>query len=65
MKATVDEDICLGCGVCAIVCPEVFVMGDNGKAQVKATPTPPEAESTCRDAADQCPVTAITIEDAS
>jgi ferredoxin len=64
MKATVDKDLCLGCGVCVDVCPEVFEMDDNDKAQAKVNPVPPTAESTCREAADQCPVEAIKIENA-
>lgn len=63
MKATVDKDLCMGCGICTEVCPEVFEMGDDDKAQAKATPVPPEVESSCRDAADQCPVTAIKIDE--
>jgi len=63
MKATVDKDLCLGCGVCVEVCPEVFEMSDD-KAQAKVNPVPPEAESGCCAAADQCPVEAIKIEDA-
>jgi ferredoxin len=63
MKATVDKDRCIGCGICVEVCPEVFEMGDDDKAKVKATPVPPEAEGSCRDAADQCPDSAITIEE--
>jgi ferredoxin len=64
MKATVDKDLCMGCGVCVDVCPEVFEMGDDGKAQTKVDSVPTEAKNSCRDAADQCPVSAITIEDA-
>jgi ferredoxin len=63
MKATVDQDLCLGCGVCAVACPEVFEMDNNDKAQVKVCPIPSEAEAGCRDASDQCPVSAIIIED--
>ena len=63
MKAIVDEDLCLGCGICVDVCPEVFEMGEGDKAKVKVSPVPPEKESSCRDAAEQCPESAIKIED--
>ncbi len=63
MKATVDEELCLGCGVCVDVCPEVFEMNERDKAQAKVDPVPPESEATCRQAAEQCPVEAIKVED--
>ena len=57
-----DKDLCIGCGICVEVCPEVFEMDDDDKAQVKMNPIPPEAEGSCRKAVDQCPVTAIKID---
>jgi ferredoxin len=62
MKAIVDKNLCLGCGICVEVCPEVFEMGDDNKAAVKVDPVPPEVEGSCRDAAEQCPESAIKIE---
>jgi ferredoxin len=61
MKATVDES-CTACGLCVETCPEVFEMGDD-IAQVKVAEVPEAAQDSCREAADNCPVEAITIEE--
>ena len=62
MKAVVDPDTCTGCELCVDTCPEVFEMADD-VAVAKVDPVPPEAEETCQEAADGCPVEAITIEE--
>lgn len=62
MKAILDEETCIGCGVCCKLCPEVFELAGD-KAQVKGTIVPPKATESCNDAVDQCPVTAISIQD--
>jgi len=61
MKAFIDEDTCIGCGLCPDLCPEVFKMQDD-KAVVFTTPVPDNLQEKCRDAADQCPVSAILLE---
>jgi ferredoxin len=63
MKASVDKSLCLGCGICVDVCPEVFEMGDDNLAVAKVAEVPVEAEDRCREAAEQCPETAIQIEE--
>lgn len=62
MKAIVDEDKCSGCGMCEDTCPEVFELVDD-VAKVKVDPVPAENEDTCREAADDCPEEAISIEE--
>ena len=55
--AKVDQDLCVGCGLCEQVCPDVFEMTDEGKATVKAGAD--EGAACVQDAIDQCPVEAI------
>ena len=60
MKAKVDADICIGCGLCECNCPEVFKM-DGDKAVIIGSVVPKGAEETCKKATEECPVTAIII----
>jgi ferredoxin len=61
MKAIVDHDTCIACGLCEETCPEVFKVNDT--AEVKADPVPSDLEDSCREAAESCPVDAIAIEE--
>lgn len=61
MKASVDEETCIGCELCADTCPRVFRMiGD--KAAVMVEPVPTDQEECATTAADGCPVEAISLE---
>jgi ferredoxin len=60
MRATVDKDLCAGCGICTDICPAVFEM-DGDKAVATVDKVPAEAEDACRDAAQQCPTEAIKV----
>jgi len=62
MRVTVDEETCIGCGLCAETCPEVFEMNDD-KVRVKVDEVPEDTVETCREAAENCPVEAIQIEE--
>jgi ferredoxin len=61
MKAVVDRETCMGCGLCAETCPEIFEMDDENKARVLTETVPPEHEASCSEAANGCPVAAITV----
>jgi ferredoxin len=61
MKASVNED-CIGCGLCEGTCPDVFEIGDEGVATVIVDEVPEDAEDSAQEAADGCPVSAITVE---
>lgn len=61
MKAIVDRELCIGCGLCVQVCPEVFEMDDGGRAAVKMEMVLPDIQESCSEAAMECPVIAISI----
>ena len=61
MKVTVDQDTCIGCGLCPETCPEVFEMKED-KAIAKVVEVPESECGCCRQAADECPVEAIVVE---
>ena len=56
----VDQSKCIGCGLCASICPEVFEMGNSGKATVKNAGAAKNNEK-AKEAADSCPVQAISL----
>lgn len=62
MKASVNRDTCIGCGLCAAACPEVFEM-QGAVAAVIADPVPEEVEASCQEASNDCPVSAISIQE--
>jgi len=62
MKARVNADVCTGCGLCADTCPAIFEI-DNAVAKVLVEDVPKDAIATCREAAANCPVEAINIEE--
>ena len=61
MKAKVDNDTCTGCELCVDTCPAVFQMSDD-VAKVVVDEIPEEEADSAQEAADSCPVEAITIE---
>ena len=62
MKVTLDVDACVGCELCANTCSEVFEMVDD-KAKLLVQEVPPEAQESCKEATENCPVEAIVLEE--
>jgi len=62
MQANIDRDGCIACGICPETCPDVFRMADDGKAEVYAKVSP-DNEDAAEEAADNCPVSVISVED--
>jgi ferredoxin len=53
----VDREKCIGCGLCANLCPEVFRLNAQNKSEAikdKAIPC-------AKEAAENCPVGAISV----
>ncbi len=62
MKAIVDPDLCVACGLCVGSCPDVFEFNGEGKAEAVKDPEGDE-EACAVEARDNCPVSAISIEE--
>jgi len=62
MRAVVDADVCIGCTLCVQTCPEVYHM-EADKAVAISGDVGQNVQETCRKAADECPVEAITIQE--
>ncbi|HAH31498.1 MAG TPA: ferredoxin [Elusimicrobia bacterium] len=60
MKAIIDENTCIGCGLCPSDCPEVFEM--KGEKAISKGDVPAGKEESAKTAAANCPVQAIKCE---
>ena len=63
MKTNVDKELCIACGNCENICPDVFEMKDDDKSHVKINPVPAELKEFAFEAETECPVGAITHEE--
>lgn len=56
---TIDEELCIGCGTCVEICPEVFELNEQiEKAFVKNQEGCSQCD--CEEAINSCPVGAIS-----
>jgi len=62
MRVKVDNELCTGCELCVENCPDVFEMADD-VATSKVDEVPDDQMDCARQAAEDCPVEAIVIEE--
>lgn len=62
MKAFVDENTCISCGLCEGISPEVFTL-ESGVSVPKVDEVPEVYADSTREACESCPVNAISIEE--
>lgn len=62
MKAFVDPDLCISCGLCPDLCEEIFFMNEDEIAEAKDMEIPEEILDEAKDAASSCPTDAIKVE---
>ncbi|ROQ26391.1 ferredoxin [Streptomyces sp. PanSC19] len=62
MRVSIDANVCIGAGQCALTSPDVFTQDDDGFGTV--VPGREDGTGTLvREAARACPVQAITLHD--
>jgi ferredoxin len=61
MNIKINKETCIGCGTCSAICPDVFRLTDDGKAEV-IDGNHSGKEALVNQAKDACPVQAISVE---
>ncbi len=63
MKAYVDKNVCIGCGLCPTIATNVFKLDEDGLAiNMNIDEVPLEDEEQVLEAQSSCPVSAIVVE---
>ncbi len=59
MKIKVNQENCIGCGLCASVAEDVFELNDDGISVAKVDTVPEDKQDEVKEAIEGCPVAAI------
>jgi ferredoxin len=74
-KIKVNQDLCTGCGTCVNLCPNIFKLREDGKAELispagrkedsskKAKSSENESDCNFEEIVEMCPARAITLEE--
>jgi len=60
MKIEINDDLCIGCGICSSICPEIFEIKEDGKCHVISENF---EVSDAKEAEESCPEQAIIIKE--
>lgn len=63
MRAIVDQDTCISCGLCVSVCPEVYSFNEDEKSVAIDGDIPEDQQEAAKEGRDSCPVDAIDIKE--
>lgn len=63
MRAIVDKDLCIGCGICEGIAPEVFSLQTEPYAVVINDPLDESQIDAAKESESECPEGAIKIVD--
>ncbi|WP_031081370.1 ferredoxin [Streptomyces sp. NRRL WC-3549] len=61
MRVTVDREICVGAGLCALTAPEVFDQDDEGLVTVLAAEPDDQGRAAAIEAGTLCPSGAVRV----
>jgi ferredoxin len=59
LKVYVDPDLCIACGACISLSPEVYDWDEEGKAKAIAEEVPEDKQSEAQEGLESCPTEAI------
>ncbi len=62
-KAKVNQEVCIGCGMCIEMCPEVFKYNDDDKSEAVGEVSNEDLKDKVLDAQEVCPVDAIEVDE--
>lgn len=63
MKAKVLDSLCIGCGACAALVPDEFDFNDDGYAEAVNEEVKEENKDLVKEAKENCPTGAISVEE--
>ncbi|MEU7132554.1 ferredoxin [Streptomyces sp. NPDC046261] len=63
MRVSIDSDLCIGSGMCALTAPQVFTQDDDGFGTVLPGREDGAGDPLVKEAVRGCPVRAVTLEE--